>query len=167
MFSVAKHKCKSTEIKCFDCRQPICRECMVVQKNSLICKKCDPSKNQKIRVQIEGLNGQTQLFFLSLFFGFVGFEFMEVTYEFLAGMMWLVAALVGVAMAEALNRASIPQSRRALLPFAIFGVIFGAVLSNVTQSLISGHALSFGLSLVPLPVELFIICLAIRFRFKT
>ncbi len=35
-----KHKCCDAKIRCFDCREKICTECMVVSKDSLRCKRC-------------------------------------------------------------------------------------------------------------------------------
>lgn len=37
-----KHRCSGTNILCFDCRKPICKECMVVSPDSMRCRNCVP-----------------------------------------------------------------------------------------------------------------------------
>ncbi len=34
------HSCGETKIWCFDCRKPICRECMIATKDMLRCRAC-------------------------------------------------------------------------------------------------------------------------------
>jgi hypothetical protein len=161
------HHCKSSEIKCFDCRTPICRECMVVMPNSLVCKKCNPNKRES-RVYAEGLRGRLTIHLVALFYGFVGFAFLNFAMEFLGGMEWLAAALLGLGIAEALNRVNVQLSRNQQLPFAILGLIFGATLATASRLMIAGHLDAlFSPASLPGVIPLIIVCLAIFFRLRT
>lgn len=162
------HTCKSNEIKCFDCRTPICRECMVVMPNSLVCKKCNPTKSNENRVYVEGMRGRLTIHLAALFYGFIGFAFLNFAMEFLGGMEWLAAALLGLGIAEALNRLNVRLSRQQQLPFAIIGLIFGATLATASRFLIAGNlGLLFSQASVPTLIPLLIVCLAIFFRLRT
>lgn len=169
MLSFKTHKCKSTEIKCFDCRTPICRECMVVMPSSLVCKNCNPNKKVEAGAVAEGIRGRLTVFFVALFYGFIGFAVFNFAAEFLGGMEWLAAAILGLVLAEALNRVSVTRlTRFQQLPLALIGLVLGATIATGSRHLISGH-LDRLLSMDSLPsiIPLIIVCLAIVFRFRT
>lgn len=161
------HNCKNTEIKCFDCRTPICRECMIVMPNSLVCKKCNPNKPAS-PVNTEGLRGCATIHLVALFYGFVGFAFLNFAMEFLGGMEWLAAALLGLGIAEALNKVKVNLPRNKQLPLAILGLIFGATLATASRFLLAGNLnLLFSQASFPTIIPLLIVCLAVFFRLRT
>ena len=67
----AKHVCPDSALWCFNCRKPICRECMVVGKDQLICKSCVPRGARATYVPKNPNAGLFKLEFAAIFYSFV------------------------------------------------------------------------------------------------
>jgi len=79
-----------------------------------------------------------------------------------------VAALLGVGMAEALNKVTVRISRSAQLALVSFGIIFGAVLVYAARFGYSGKSVEFGFwSLLPLLASLAVVLIAVFVRLRT
>jgi len=133
----AKHECSpDSALWCFSCRKPICRECMIVGKDQLVCKSCSPKGARVASVQKKNPNaGLYRLEFAAVFYSFVIAKLLY----FLGGaggILMLVAALLGVAVTELLRRmTSTEMLCRQVYPLAASAILLGLFACRLTDQL--------------------------------
>ena len=158
------HNCGQTELKCFDCRKPICRKCMIELPKSLICRHCH---HKKSAVKYAGKD-LLKLEASSMFYSFVLFSvFSWVDSVGAGGLNWLFAALAGVHLSESLNNlGGGGMGRKGQLAIVIFGILLGAVLGCGTRAIVLGKWDTAIFSVLSSAVSLVIVIIAIFVRFR-
>lgn len=66
------HNCKESPLTCFECKQKICRECLVVAPGSMLCKKCSPTKLAGVHCSQNVINRVT-IHGASVLYSFIAF----------------------------------------------------------------------------------------------
>lgn len=154
MLKLFGHKCGRTELKCFQCRREICRDCLIATGSSLFCSKCAPKKRQVVRP-----NQFVRLEVAAIFYTFMAFGLLA--YLGAGSLSWLLGAVFGVMIAEGLNKLALDTvSRKVQLGFVLGGTVLAMLLvcamlagPNGFSGVLTAHSITMLIMLIAIFVR--------------
>ncbi len=155
MLKLFGHRCGRTELKCFQCKREICRDCLTATGSSLFCSRCAPKKRQVIKS-----NQFLRLEAAAICYTFIAFGLLA--YVGANSLSWLLAAIFGVMIAEGLNKLALDAvSRNVQMGF----VLGGAVLAMLLVCAMLSGGFGFTMVLMSQSITMLIMLIAIFVRF--